>query len=309
MAFPTVESTATYISAAGDTTHAINLPASIQAGDLLLFFLRGAFNAGTLGAPSGWTRVRQINVDGSYSELHAKIAAGTEGSTVSVTFGASVQATAIAYRISGVDGSTLADVLADSGSTTVTPTALDRPTAWNSADVLWITGLTARDSDSVLSVVAPTNYGTQIDAVKTGSGSDFVRTHSAIREANTATETPDAWGGTYPAGTRPATHLLAVRGTVGGRFGFRITDIKEPNESDALVTGVSTATVLVWVSGDYSAAADQESINQTITSGTMEVEVPTANESDSPIVAAYWDAGAEGIKFFRTTPSIIDLDA
>ncbi len=94
-------------------------------------------------------------------------------------------------------------------------------------------------------------------------------------------------------------------------YGFRITDIKEPNVSNELVTGVANATVRVWLPEFDEDAPTWMFANQSITAGALEditLEGIDPEES-SVIVTVHWDAGAGETKFFRYVPSVIDLDA
>ena len=94
-------------------------------------------------------------------------------------------------------------------------------------------------------------------------------------------------------------------------LGVRITDIKEPNESDQLVTSVANATVYVWTDGTDDGAPTWTFANQSITAGALEdIELAGIDpEESSVVVTVHWDAGGGETKFFRYVPSVIDLDA
>jgi len=94
-----------------------------------------------------------------------------------------------------------------------------------------------------------------------------------------------------------------------GNYGVRLTGIKEPNESDTLVTDVSTATVFYWPAGDDSICPEAPVLNQSITAGAMDVALPGTDADSTPLLIAYWDAVGGETKFFRTTATIVDLDA
>jgi len=51
--------------------------------------------------------------------------------------------------------------------------------------------------------------------------------------------------------------------------GITITEIKEPNEADTPVDGVTNARVKVWYGSDDTGAEDELHLNQTITNGSM----------------------------------------
>jgi len=92
--------------------------------------------------------------------------------------------------------------------------------------------------------------------------------------------------------------------------GVVITGIKEPNVVDTLVTGVSNARARVWVGSGDTAATNYELTNQTITGGEMTLTLNTSETVTDPYIASVdWDAGGGETKFFRTTGTIVDLDA
>lgn len=79
----------------------INLPAGIQAGELLV--IHGMFNVSN-ALISGWTREGgEYGTTGLDGWLFWKVATGSEGSTVHCTFGTSGNVGAVAWRMTGVD--------------------------------------------------------------------------------------------------------------------------------------------------------------------------------------------------------------
>jgi len=105
MAFPAIEGTPaeTAVSTAS-TTHAINLPASIVAGELLLIITAKGTPAQstTFNALAGWTEVIDEAVSLGMT-IWAREADATEGATVTMTSAAAVRSASIAYRISGAE--------------------------------------------------------------------------------------------------------------------------------------------------------------------------------------------------------------
>lgn len=88
---------------ADQTSHVINLPASISAGDLLLLWFTCDGLSGTgISTPSGWTleESTQVATNSDLGYLFSKTATGSEGSTVTVTTtGTSQSSSAIAIRV------------------------------------------------------------------------------------------------------------------------------------------------------------------------------------------------------------------
>ena len=92
-------------------------------------------------------------------------------------------------------------------------------------------------------------------------------------------------------------------------LGLRITDIKEPNEADALVTGVTNARVKVWIGTNDSDWEDDISSNRVIENGTLEVPVSPEDGfslNDTVTVEVMWTVGAER-KLFITETTVVDL--
>src|ERR1035437_2232269 len=106
MAFPSVSATATTVITGG-TSEAVNLPASIASGDLLLIICdwsSSTFGSLTMTAPSGWsTLLYEHPMPGQSNSswaVYYKTASGSEGSTATVTIGSTASDfAAIAYRI------------------------------------------------------------------------------------------------------------------------------------------------------------------------------------------------------------------
>lgn len=105
MAFPIVEATAVTNHSADQTTHVINLPASIAAGELLLLWFCVDKSAGlTVSTPAGWTLLEDVTSSSGSTEravLFSKTASGSEGATVNITTNNSESSSALAFRLSG----------------------------------------------------------------------------------------------------------------------------------------------------------------------------------------------------------------
>lgn len=100
MAYPVVEATATTPYSANQTSHAVNLPSGIQAGDCLVMWFCRDSTTGTITQPSGWTLDHTVT-QSDQSIVCTKTADGTESGTVTVATSASESSTAIVMRISG----------------------------------------------------------------------------------------------------------------------------------------------------------------------------------------------------------------
>jgi len=265
--------------------------------------LRGAYTEG-FSAPAGWTRVRNAS-SGVWSAFHYRTADGTEGATVDFTMGSSgsKRVACVILRISGWTSFEHQFVDEDS----LNPPSIN-PTWGSSFDTLWIAVGAGRPTTNVVDS-APTNF-TLVDVASHATSSLSDRTTIGVAQRSLAAVSldADAFGSTGTF-TDANAWIIAVQGSASARWGFTVTDIKEPNESDTAVTGVSNARVLVWLGGDDTTAPSSEIINQSITSGSLTVELPVSDDTDTPKVLVEWDAGGGETKFFQATPTIVDLDA
>jgi hypothetical protein len=142
-AFPVVESLTASSFPVHMSSHAVAMPAQVNAGDLLIcIFTNHAY--ATVTTPAGWTALgTTLNSTVVRTSRFAKRADGTEGGTT-VDFQTSVIETAVAhvYRItSWFDDGVLTDAIADAGVTgdgfAPDPPALD-PAAQDVRNTLWI---------------------------------------------------------------------------------------------------------------------------------------------------------------------------
>lgn len=171
MATPVVQSVTTTDFGVDATTHNANMPATVNAGDLLLAFV--AFDTGcVITTPAGWTRLSGWNNIGSVASacefaVYAKDADGTEDSTtVNWATDAAQQGTIQVYRITGWGGGSRLDfpivaLLGQGNANQGMQLAIPFP----ACDVLWIY---AQCKSSVTAFAGtPTNY-----ANTTTSGQD-----------------------------------------------------------------------------------------------------------------------------------------
>lgn len=104
--FPTVQGTASSSAVYSTSSISLNLPSSIQAGELLVVCLsRTATSNRTISAPSGWTILTNRAGSGGLSGLRMttlyKTATGSEGATQTFTYsGTCTEIIGFSYRIS-----------------------------------------------------------------------------------------------------------------------------------------------------------------------------------------------------------------
>ncbi len=207
--FDTVSSMATVQSitptsfAADSTTHNVQMPATVNAGDLLIAFIATDGTPG-LTTPSGWTWFfgwDSWQGTGNKFSMYAKKAVGTEGGTT-VNFVTSVaeKAAAQVYRITGWrDSGTITNDIewANAGATSTTPDPPSlNPVNWDVEGTLWIASYGAEDNDDLTSY--PTGY----------SGGTF--TKSDVPLSTTSTSMASAWRNLAAASEDPGTFTTAA---------------------------------------------------------------------------------------------------
>lgn len=218
MAFPTVQSITKYEQDANQLSHDVTMPATVNAGDLLLMLWQNRGNGVTPTVPDGWTIILpDQSAGGGRHAIYAKIANGTEGGgTATVAVSASRNAVALTYRISGWFGDLSGLIVSDvaEGSST-TPDPPSWTIGWGSKDTLWIAACVT--GGSVVSGF-PSSYSGTTYGVSNGQ---YV-IGTAWRQNATATEDPSAFTNSdngnwdaYTIGVRPVPEAAAIDDPVG----------------------------------------------------------------------------------------------
>jgi hypothetical protein len=185
-----VESITETVFSSDSTSHAVAMPATLNAGDGIIVFLTTDGDA-TVTTPAGWRRLyNESNGTALRGTAYARVSRGTEGGTT-VDFVTSVAETAAAqvYRITNWSGSLTGIQAAPAGEITSGTTA-DPPSLtayWGSAKNLWLASVHTSTSQTVSS--APTNY-TDLTQTTSGSGATHAQCITARRAVETATEDP-----------------------------------------------------------------------------------------------------------------------
>lgn len=207
MAFPQIEATNNGQNNYA-TSHTIDLPASIVAGETLIVIV-GQEATGTVTFPAGWTNFgSQVGATVAQCDVYWRLADGEEGASLTATTAASRRITYISMRISGATDPTSQPP--ESAAATNANSHPDTPSltpTGGSKDYLWMTTYGIDDGRTVSTW--PTNYtGNNIEEVYT----NVVSTGMATRELAAISENPgafgmssaDSWGGftvaVHPAG-------------------------------------------------------------------------------------------------------------
>jgi hypothetical protein len=226
LAAPVVASVTETAFGTDTTSHYVNMPATVNAGDLLIVLFTNDGSA-TVTTPDGWSLLAS-NARGTAVRLsvYYRIAAGTEGgTTVNFVTSASEQAAVQVYRITDWHGTTPPEIsTAATGTSTAPNPAFLNPAAWDVADTLWL-AVAGQDRGDQSGITAyPSSYE---DGISTQSSvpamTGVCRTHSARGVLAVASENPSAF--TIPVSeewvaftiaVRPAPHDLTISSTEGG---------------------------------------------------------------------------------------------
>lgn len=232
-AFPVVESVAT--SNTGNATHATTMPATVNAGDLLIALSCMENGASAQNTVTDWTRPiyeASGSSGGGAFGLYYKVAVGDEdGTSVSFTTTQSRETSIILYRISGWYGSDTNGLSTSSSTPTATSDPPSVTASWGSDDNLFITFHCAFDDDAN-ATAAPTNYSNLQNQISGGGVGLSASAASAERQLAASSDDPgvftlDAAPGVYYTGTmviRPA--------TAGGSLGIPIIQYHMNQQAD-----------------------------------------------------------------------------
>lgn len=220
MTFPVVQSVTPTIFNTNTTAHAVAMPATVNAGDLLIvLFASDGPSTSTIATPAGWTQLMTNNNSNSnWLSAYMKKAAGTEGGTTVDFVTAAVEAAAAqVYRITGWrDSGTLANdveigVVAP-GAANPDPPSLN-PANWDVEDTLWLAFACANEG-TVSSY--PTNFTDGTSTCTTTGGAVTTGAHcmSARRANAAAAEDPGVF--TLNANSTNGANTIGIRPAAAG---------------------------------------------------------------------------------------------
>jgi len=259
----------------GTRDHNVNMPATIDAGDLLIVFFTNDGGA-IVTTPSGWTQLASA-AHGWVVRLsvYYRIATGTEGgTTVNFVTSATEEAAAQVYRITNWHGTTPPEISTAATGTdrTPDPSSLD-PAGWDVADTLWI-AVAGQDRGDQGTPTYPASYTNGISTLSS-SGIGRCRIHSARRVLAAASEDPgtftisvsEEWVA-FTIAVRPVRYDLTTSSTVGGNVtipGEGVFSYDEGMIVDLVATADAGYRFVNWT-GDVGTIAD---VNAAATNITM----------------------------------------
>ena len=202
MAFPVVEGSNTSAHQDGNVTnHTVSLPASIQAGELLIVVF-SSHGSESVGWPAGWNEIFETAEGGGNATLAVawREADGGEGATITVTTGTAEESGHVSLRISGAEDPDTQPPEISAGAEAASGAQPDpdnlTPTG-GAEDFLWIA--ICGWNERILTGTDPTNYsGAVVQQASAWSDNGAV---ASFRDLNAASENPgifqmsssDAW--------------------------------------------------------------------------------------------------------------------
>lgn len=207
-----IANTNTYSLNSASTSHDINLPSGISAGNLVLIFACKNNTAETISDPSGFTLLLDKDNNDNFL-IWGKIATGSEGATVNTTLSSGQRMAAVSYLITGNRNGLSSSEIAISSAvdaSTATPDPPNHTPSWGSAENLWIALSFASDGGYTYTQGSgnPTNYtlGELNSTVSTGNGCGVL---TASRLLTASSEDPGAF--TTVTARNRSTYTLAIR--------------------------------------------------------------------------------------------------
>jgi hypothetical protein len=275
LAAPAVASVTETSFGTDTTNHYVNMPATVNAGNLLIVLFTNDGDA-TVTTPAGWSLLASNAANGAVRlSVYYKIAAGTEGgTTVNFVTSAAEEASAQVYRITDWHGTTPPEIstAATGTSTAPNPASLD-PAGWDVADTLWL-AVAGQDRGNQSGTTAyPASYTDGISTLSS-DGTGSCRTHSARRVLAVASENPGAF--TIPVSeewvaftiaVRPEPHDLTTSSTEGGSVttpGEGVFTYDEGKVVNLVATPDESYRFVEWT-GDVGTIADVHAAATTIT--------------------------------------------
>lgn len=186
MAYPqTAAPTAS--TSTGVTSHPVTMPATVNAGDLLIV-LFGSLSR-VISAPGGWNLLSTA-ANNYELNVYYKIAAGTEGGTSPAWTSTIANNTSHqVYRITAWHGTTPPEVGTSALGNSANPNPPTLTPSWGSAETLWLAVSSGGYNGSPTISSYPTNYLNGVATVG-GGGSQVSLLGSARRELTATSDDP-----------------------------------------------------------------------------------------------------------------------
>ncbi len=189
-----------------DNSFTINLPATVNSGDLLLICTENGNNRSST-FPGAWTELFDTGSSDVACVVAYKIADGSEGGTsINVTLSGSSAKVGACLRITNWHGTTPPEATVSAFIAGGQPDPPSETASWGTANNLWIV-FAACDPNSLTVSSYPTNY-TMNQSVQAGGAGTSGMMVLASRELNAATENPGAFTMSSTSNCRGSTIVI-----------------------------------------------------------------------------------------------------
>ena len=165
----------TFVAAASTnanrSTHLVNIPGSVEAGDTLLLFLTVNATNVTIGAPDGWTEVQSGTVDGLQARVWTRVASASDaGAGVAVLTSAAAKSDMTVAAYSPNAGSTLSVLTSAQATSASAATQLTTPHVSVTEPSAWLVSYWGVKSSGTVAFSTPAGQQARSGSIGTGSG-------------------------------------------------------------------------------------------------------------------------------------------
>lgn len=206
--FPSyLSNTPTELGSADATSHPVNMPATVSAGDLLIALIASDGSA-TITTPSGWTSVSQSTQGGAVrGAVFYKVASGTEGgTTVDFVTSGNERMMAQVARIQASTYSGTPEAAVANTAPSINPDPPNLAPSWGALNTLWI-AMSAIDNMRTVSVYPlPDN---QVRTANASGGTAFVTLATCSGNVNASSLNPGTF--TISSASDSVNFTIAVR--------------------------------------------------------------------------------------------------
>lgn len=253
MTFPIVSNSSSGSSATTSTTaHVVTLPTGIVAGNLLLISTTNDANtASSLTTPSGWNSLYNANTASANMAVLWRLATGSEGATLALTWSTAGRGTWVAYQVSGWNKASTPAIASTTYVSINNPQSPALTPSWGALDTLWITTLGFTRSGVTVSTYPASYSDNQLYVQNSSIG--LAHSVFATRNNATATETPGAF--LLSNTTTGAAATIGIRPGVVGAAGTASGAATVSGVGKATTQGLGTAAGVATVAGTAAATA------------------------------------------------------
>jgi hypothetical protein len=285
--YPVVASTTSSAkTSATGTSHTVNLPSGIEAGDLLLVFWVDADVNSTVTIPAGWTEL--YNMVGTAQQRRVaiyRVANGAEGTSLTVTTSAAERSAHTAYRIAAgsYQGEPVAGTTVSSTSASPNPPSLT--SGFGAEPTLWFAA--AHSEGTSAAATLPTSYTSAVAGYTGTMGSAHARMTTGTRKLTAATEDP----GTFALGASVVwgANTVAVQGIGSGSFPHPVMMARAFGAQSAADVTAHPITIPVGASGDLLVAVFSVDGNPTVsTTSSGWTKLAQASNGTNVTGAIFW---------------------